>query len=140
MNTNLILKRPVHVALESRREKESVRRLLTFERFARDNQLWDEMLTCYLPDATVQASWFKGSAKEFADALAKDEWAVELIFDQSSGSSDDLVLCGFRLMAAYKGDTARTNAEALLQKVNTMLAGQEAKFTHEAVHAEMIEL
>ena len=77
---------------------------------------------------------------EFADALAKDEWAVELIFDQSSGSSDDLVLCGFRLMAAYKGDTARTNAKALLQKVNTMLAGQEAKFTHEAVHAEMIEL
>lgn len=70
MNTNLILKRPVHVALESRREKESVRRLLTFERFARDNQLWQEMLTCYLPDATVQASWFKGSAKDFADALA----------------------------------------------------------------------
>ena len=66
---------------------------------------------------------------EFADALAKDEWAVELIFDQSSGSSGDPVLCGFRLMA-----------EALLQKVNTMLAGQEAKFTHEAVHAEMIEL
>lgn len=70
MNTNLILKRPVHTALEARREKEAVRRLLTFERFARDNQLWDEMLTCYDDNAHVKASWFEGSAKEFAAALA----------------------------------------------------------------------
>jgi hypothetical protein len=44
--------------------------MLTFERFARDNQLWDEMMTCYTPDATVKASWFDGDAKAFADALA----------------------------------------------------------------------
>lgn len=71
MNTKLILKRPVHTALETRREKEAVRRLLTFERFARDNQLWAEMIACYTPAAHVKASWFDGNAKEFADALAK---------------------------------------------------------------------
>ena len=70
MNTNLILKRPVHMALEARREKEAVRRLLTFERFARDNQLWEQMLTCYLPEALIHASWFDGSIKEFIEALA----------------------------------------------------------------------
>lgn len=70
MTTNLILKRPVHTALEARREKEAVCRLLTFERFSRDNQLWDEMLTCYDDDAHVKASWFEGTAKDFAAALA----------------------------------------------------------------------
>ena len=30
MKTQLILKRPVHLALEARREKEAVRRMLTF--------------------------------------------------------------------------------------------------------------
>ena len=71
MNTNLILKRPIHLAHEARREKESVRRLLTFERFARDNQLWDEMLTCYVPGAKIHASWFDGSIDDFAAAMAK---------------------------------------------------------------------
>jgi len=70
MKTQVILKRPVHLGLEARREKEAVRRMLTFERFARDNQLWDEMMTCYTPDATIKASWFEGNAKAFADALA----------------------------------------------------------------------
>ncbi|MBP5771276.1 MAG: hypothetical protein J6W75_07920 [Bacteroidaceae bacterium] len=70
MNTKLILKRPIHLAHEARREKESVRRLLTFERFARDNQLWDEMMTCYSADAQVHASWFEGTAQAFANALA----------------------------------------------------------------------
>ncbi len=70
MKTSLILKRPVHTSLETRREKEAVRRLLTFERFARDNQLWDEMIACYTPKAVVKASWFEGTAEEFAKALA----------------------------------------------------------------------
>ncbi len=70
MNTSLILKRPVHTALEARREKEAVRRLLTFERFARDNQLWDEMLTCYDSKAHVKATWFEGTAEEFVKALS----------------------------------------------------------------------
>lgn len=71
MNTNLILKRPVHMSHEARREKEAVRRLLTFERFARNNQLWDELPTIYAPDAHVKASWFEGSIEEFIKALAK---------------------------------------------------------------------
>ena len=70
MNTNLILKRPVHMSHEARREKEAVRRLLTFERFARDNQLWEELQTCYLPEATVKATWFEGTISEFTKALA----------------------------------------------------------------------
>ncbi len=70
METKLILKRPVHTGLEARREKEAVRRLLTFERFARDNQLWDQMLACYVNGASVKASWFEGSVAEFAKALA----------------------------------------------------------------------
>lgn len=71
MNTNLILKRPVHMSHEARREKEAVRRLLTFERFARDNQLWDELKGCYVPGAHVKASWFEGTIEDFTEALIK---------------------------------------------------------------------
>lgn len=56
---------------EARREKEAVRRLLTFERFARDNQLWDELANCYLPEAHVKATWFEGSIQEFVQKLAE---------------------------------------------------------------------
>ncbi|MBQ7057761.1 MAG: hypothetical protein IJM83_00460 [Firmicutes bacterium] len=77
----------------------------------------------------------------FADALANDEWAVELIFVSSGNPAEDpVLLSGFRLMAAYKGDSARSDAEALLQKVNFMLSQQSPMFAHEAVSAEMIEL
>lgn len=71
MQTNLILKRPVHVSHELRREKEAIRRLLTFERFCRDNSLWEEMRTCYTSDATVVSSWFKGGANDFITALSQ---------------------------------------------------------------------
>ncbi len=77
---------------------------------------------------------------DYNTALADDEWAVELIFDRAVGPSEEPVLSGFRLMAAYKGDAARANAEALFQKVNAMLAEHSPMFSHEAVRAEMIEL
>ncbi|MBO4887754.1 MAG: hypothetical protein J5589_05530 [Firmicutes bacterium] len=77
---------------------------------------------------------------DFTDALADDEWAVELIFVPSDDPSKDPILNGFRLMAAYKGDSAKANAEALLQKVNAMLSQQTAMYPHETVLAEMIEL
>ena len=71
MNTNIILKRPVHVSHEARQEKEAVRRLLTFERFCRDNNLWDEMRTCYTQDSYIESSWFKGNGMEFIDRLSQ---------------------------------------------------------------------
>lgn len=70
MKTNIILKRPVHVTHEARLEKEAVRRLLTFERFCRDNALWDEMRTCYLDDAVVNSSWFRGLGMDYIKALS----------------------------------------------------------------------
>lgn len=70
MNTNIILKRPVHVSHEARLEKEAVRRLLTFERYCRDNALWDEMRSCYLDDAVVNSSWFRGKGMEYIEALS----------------------------------------------------------------------
>lgn len=71
MNTKILLRRPVHVSHEARLEKEAVRLLLTYERFARDSNLWDDMRTCYLDDSIVESSWFKGTGPEYIEALSK---------------------------------------------------------------------
>ena len=71
METKIILKRPVHVSHEARLEKEAVRRLLAFERFCRDNALWDEMRTCYDYNAEVHSSWYRGSAEGYIEALSQ---------------------------------------------------------------------
>ena len=70
MNTKIILKRPVHVSHEARLEQEAVIRLLTFERYCRDNALWDAMRSCYLEDAVVNSSWFRGPANDYIAQLA----------------------------------------------------------------------
>lgn len=72
MKTQLILKRPVHVSHENRLEKEAVRRVLTFERFCRDNALWEAMRTCYIDESYVHTSWFHGSGPDFIEALSKN--------------------------------------------------------------------
>lgn len=52
-------------------DKESVRELVQFERYCRDNGLWEEMERCYTPDSEIKISWFHGTGHEFAEASKK---------------------------------------------------------------------
>ncbi|MCT1926802.1 nuclear transport factor 2 family protein [Staphylococcus pasteuri] len=49
-------------------DKENILELIQFERFCRDNSLWDSMYQCFSEDSTVNISWFKGSGAEFVES------------------------------------------------------------------------
>ena len=52
-------------------EKESVKELVQFERYCRDNALWEEMDRCYTADSQIIISWFHGTGHEFVEASKK---------------------------------------------------------------------
>ena len=71
-----MLNRPMNNTAQDRADKFDVKELIEFERFCRDNALWDEMKKCYAPGAAVDISWYQGSGYGFVDASGKMELAV----------------------------------------------------------------
>ncbi|MEA4895111.1 MAG: nuclear transport factor 2 family protein [Oscillospiraceae bacterium] len=54
-------------------DKYSIKELIEYERFCRDNAQWEEMRRCFMSDSRVTVSWFNGSGSEFVDASIKAE-------------------------------------------------------------------
>ncbi|MDL2214100.1 nuclear transport factor 2 family protein [Clostridia bacterium OttesenSCG-928-O13] len=67
----MILTRPGKSTPQQMQDKAEIKELLEFERFCRDNALWDEMKKCFAPDSTVDISWYQGSGHGFVDASSK---------------------------------------------------------------------
>lgn len=61
----MLFTRTFRASDESIRDKILVEELISFERFCRDNHLWDEMGKCYHEDSIVDISWYTGSGKGF---------------------------------------------------------------------------
>lgn len=66
-----ILTRPGHETDAEMLDKARIKELLEFERFCRDNALWDEMKKCFSDDSTVSISWYNGSGHGFVEASSK---------------------------------------------------------------------
>lgn len=49
-------------------EKFNIKELIEFERFCRDQKLWEKMKECFHKDSFVKISWFSGSGYEYIDA------------------------------------------------------------------------
>lgn len=64
----MLFKRTDHNTPQMVADKFSVKELVEFERFRRDNGLWADMKTCYAKDSRVEVSWFKGSGEAFVEA------------------------------------------------------------------------
>ncbi len=85
-----MLTRPMQNSTQDIADKFSVKELIEFERFCRDNALWDEMKKCYTPDATVDISWYQGSGHGFVEASSKtDIPATHKIFNTLVWLNDD---------------------------------------------------
>lgn len=69
--TKIILKRPLLESEKAVLEKAAIKELVEFERFCRDNALWDEMARCYAVDSHVNISWYQGTGRGFAEASSK---------------------------------------------------------------------
>ncbi|WP_368292968.1 nuclear transport factor 2 family protein [Dehalobacter sp. TBBPA1] len=52
-------------------DKSNIRELIEFERYCRDQKLWNEMEKCFHPDSSVNISWFRGTGHEFIEASKK---------------------------------------------------------------------
>ena len=65
------LTRPVVNTDEERNAKADILELINFERFCRDNALWDEMRKCFARDSYVNISWYQGSGDGFVTASSK---------------------------------------------------------------------
>lgn len=64
----MLLTRPVANTPEERADKFDILELIRFERYCRDNALWDEMRKCFSPDSFVNISWYQGSGDGFVTA------------------------------------------------------------------------
>ena len=69
--TEVILKRPLLESKEVASQKAAIKELVEFERFCRDNALWDEMKKCYAIDSYVNISWYQGTGHGFVDGSSK---------------------------------------------------------------------
>ncbi|MFD9628339.1 nuclear transport factor 2 family protein [Peribacillus muralis] len=67
----MILKRPTVNTQQDLLDKASVKELIEFERFCRDNALWNEMDKCFTSDSKITISWFQGTGHEFVEASKK---------------------------------------------------------------------
>lgn len=58
---------------EALRNKADIQELIQFERFCRDNYLWEGMLQCFSKDSRVNISWFDGTGEEFVESSKSNE-------------------------------------------------------------------
>lgn len=63
-----LLQRPTTRNQQEMVDKFSVKELIEFERFSRDNAQWEAMKTCYAPGSKVTVSWLEGTGAEFVEA------------------------------------------------------------------------
>ena len=54
-----IITRTYGSSMSEVKDKFDIKELIEFERFCRDNALWDEMKQCYCKDSYVKISWFE---------------------------------------------------------------------------------
>ena len=66
-----MLNRPMNNSAQNMADKFNIKELIEFERFCRDNTLWNEMKNCYSTNSTVNISWYQGSGHGFVDASSK---------------------------------------------------------------------
>ncbi len=67
----MFFKRPTTSTIDEMLEKFAVVEMIEFERFCRDNALWEEMHKCFAKNSTVTISWYKGSGAGFVEASRK---------------------------------------------------------------------
>lgn len=67
----MLLKKIERNNVQSLFDKADIKELIEFERFCRDNSLWEEMKKCFTPDSKITVSWFQGSGHDFVEASSK---------------------------------------------------------------------
>jgi hypothetical protein len=67
----MLFEKPVTLSADDMLDKFAVKELIEFERYCRDNRLWEQMKRCYSKDSSVTTSWYTGDGQGFVDASSK---------------------------------------------------------------------
>lgn len=77
-----------------------IRELMEYERYARDNGLYDEAAACYSEDAKIHVSWFDGPASEYWEKTkqAKGSGSKHKIFSTAVFINGDKAVAEMQVM------------------------------------------
>ena len=67
----MLFDKPNTTTVQEILDKFAVKELIEFERFCRDNSLWDQMRQCYAEKSRVKTSWYSGDGRGFVEASSK---------------------------------------------------------------------
>lgn len=122
-----LLRKPSGNTLESIADKFSIKELIEFERFCRDNAQWEEMKKCFAENSTVTVSWFPGTGQEFVDASSKMEsYAPHKLYDTLVWLNKDkavaITMATIQIRQEIQGHLLELNSDVKLlyktQKIN----------------------
>ena len=144
INMEKLLKKPGINTTQDLLDKFSIKELVEFERFCRDNAQWDEMKKCYAADSIVKISWFKGSGHGFVDASSKMKgYAPHKIYNTQVWLNGDkavaITMATIQMRFSIAGNLLELQAESKLifrtQKVNGewIIAGFESIYEKDAL-------
>lgn len=122
-----LLRKPSGNTLENVTDKFSIKELIEFERFCRDNAQWEEMKKCFAENSTVKVSWFNGTGQEFVDASSKMEtYAPHKLLDTLVWLNNDkavaITMATIQMRMEIQGHLLELNSDVKLlyktQKIN----------------------
>ncbi|MDR1640176.1 MAG: nuclear transport factor 2 family protein [Clostridiales bacterium] len=67
----MLFQKPNTSTMEEMLDKFAVKELIEFERYCRDNALWEQMRKCFAQDSRVVTSWYNGDGQGFVEASRK---------------------------------------------------------------------
>ncbi len=67
----MLLQRSNYFTSATLLDRAEIDSLIRFERYCRDNSLWEAMRTCFSEDSHVKISWFEGTGHGFVSASEK---------------------------------------------------------------------
>lgn len=122
-----LLRKPSGNTLENVTDKFSIKELIEFERFCRDNAQWEEMKKCFAENSNVKVSWFNGTGQEFVDASSKMEtYAPHKLLDTLVWLNNDkavaITMATIQMRMEIQGHLLELNSDVKLlyktQKIN----------------------
>ncbi|TCC97328.1 bile acid 7-alpha dehydratase [Pedobacter frigidisoli] len=139
-----LLKKPQGNTPENLLDKFTIKGLIEFERFCRDNAQWDEMKKCYSADSKVKISWYQGSGPGFVDASSKMKgYAPHKLYDTlvwlNGNRAIAITMATIQVRINVDGNLLELQSEAKLifrvQKINRewIIAGFEAIYEKDAL-------
>lgn len=141
MKAEEFLSRPQPMTDEQRADKAEILELLNYERFCRDNAMWDAMRTCYAEDSEVNISWYHGNGAGFVTASEKlNTYAPHIIHNSltwlNGGRAVTVMMATLQIRQNLDGVACELSSEVQLLFSTEKIGGQWYIKSFESVYLQ----